>query len=651
MTQGSSDSTTILGPQSVGLATPGAAIPARRALSRDHFAFLRGVVSGVDPARLWSRYRALEGRYDPRLAERSLRQLRDELAAIARRDARHRVARLVAMDLSRVPPDPKTPSLEEFAARFDPDFYSEAELQALFAEAFPPSRTRARRARLVAQQLQALEWLERMAATDPAPTDAPGAWLSPAMAGRLEAAGVDTLARLIDRINGKGPRWWSGIAGLGPMKAARILAWLAPKAEVMGRPIGAHVTTPLRQLTPAGTGPGKRRTAVVPLEQFLVPAELDGSRGAFRAPKHLRLVSADTDLEAIGAWLRSRRSANTIRAYRKEAERLLLWAILVKKKPLSSMTLEDCEDYRDFLADPQPSEIWCGQRGRERWGPLWRPFNGPLDAGSERHALAVLKSLYAWLSTQGYLIGNPWAGVASRLPTAPRIQAGRAFTRKQWLHIGEQVRALPDTGANRRLALVLSLLYVTGLRRDELVRARLDDLQWQAFDDGTGGWMLHVVGKGMKLREVPVPDAIMDLVRDDLRRRGLHDDPAHPSNRGAALIGWIDDAVGRVPGLEAPFDARRPIAAGTLYELLKGFFAQCADALGRTSAADADRLRQASTHWLRHTHGSHAIAAGVPIDVVQNNLGHASIATTGIYVTSEKKRRHTEVSRFTSQVP
>jgi len=627
----------------------GSPSPGRRALSRDHFAFLRGVIAGVEPAQLWSRYMTLEGRYDPRLAERTLRALRDELAAIARRDARHRVARLLALDLSRVPPDPKTPTLEEFAAGFRSDFYSEKELLALFAESFPPTRMRTRRARLVAQQLEALEWLERVAATDPVPNDPVSAWLAPTMAARLEAAGVVTLSALIERVNGKGLRWWSGIDGLGPMKAARILTWLAPKAQAMGTPIGEHVETPRRQLTPTRIEARHRRTAVVPLEQFLVPAQLDGSQGAFRAPKHLKLVGADTDLDAIHAWLRSKRSPNTLRAYRKEAERFLLWAILVKGKPLSSMMVEDCEDYRDFLADPIPREVWCGQRGRERWGPLWRPFNGPLDANSERHALAVLKSLYAWLSSQGYLIGNPWAGVASRLPIAPRIQSGRAFTRKQWLHIGEQVRALPDTGANRRLALVLSLLYVTGLRRDELVRARLEDLQWQAFDDGTGGWMLNVLGKGMKLREVPVPDSIMDMVRDSLRRRGLSDDPGHPSNRGAALIGWIDDAPGRVPGIKTPFDARRPITAGTLYEILKSFFAQCADAIGRTSARDADRLRQASTHWLRHTHGSHAIAAGVPIDVVQNNLGHASIATTGIYVTSEKRRRHAEVSRLISQ--
>jgi integrase len=180
------------------------------------------------------------------------------------------------------------------------------------------------------------------------------------------------------------------------------------------------------------------------------------------------------------------------------------------------------------------------------------------------------------------------------------------------------------------------------------VKARIDDLKWQAFDDGEGGWMLDVIGKGMRQREVPVPDPVMDMIRDYLRRRGLREDPAHPANRGAALIGRIDDAPERVPGLTEPFDPLEGITAGTLYEQLKVFFGQCADRLSRTSMADADRLRQASTHWLRHTHGSHAIAAGVPIDVVQNNLGHASVATTGIYVTSEKRRRHAEVSRLLS---
>ena len=55
--------------------------------------------------------------------------------------------------------------------------------------------------------------------------------------------------------------------------------------------------------------------------------------------------------------------------------------------------------------------------------------------------------------------------------------------------------------------------------------------------------------------------------------------------------------------------------------------------------AGAARLKRASTHWLRHTHASHTLASGVPIQVVQQNLGHATIATTTLYVSTEKAAR------------
>jgi site-specific recombinase XerD len=619
---------------------------ARRRLSREHFAFLRGVLSGLSPRELWSRYLMGEGRFDERHAASTLRWLKDELAAIARRDHRPRAARLIAMDLSRVPPDPATPSFEDFAQRFEPGFYTERELLELFADEFPPNRKTARRARLVAEQLEALAWLESVAASDPGLEDRPSAWIEPRVAERLERAGLATLRQLIDRINGKGLRWWTGIARVGPTSAARVLAWLAPHAARLSQPIGEHVARPIRERAPASVTVLTRRTAVVPLEQFRVPSELDGSEGVFRAPRKHCLMSAATDYEAILAWLRSKRSPHTVRAYRKEAERFLLWAILVRRKPLSSMTVEDCEDYRDFIVDPQPREVWCGQRGRERWGPLWRPFNGPLDPTSERHAVTILRTLYQWLMSQGYLVGNPWQGISTRLARAPAIQAGRAFTRKQWALISEKVKALPDIGANRRLGVVLTLLYATGMRREELVTRKVGDLAWQTFDDESGGWMLTVLGKGGKLREVPIPNSIFTIVRQYLIDRGLQPEPDHPDNREAALIGRIDDANERMDAMPEGFDPRTGVTAGTIYDQLRQFFMQCADELASRAPRDADRLRMASTHWLRHTHGTHAVAAGIPADVVQNNLGHASIATTGIYVHTEKKRRHAEMQRL-----
>jgi integrase len=44
-------------------------------------------------------------------------------------------------------------------------------------------------------------------------------------------------------------------------------------------------------------------------------------------------------------------------------------------------------------------------------------------------------------------------------------------------------------------------------------------------------------------------------------------------------------------------------------------------------------------HWMRRLHASHAIAGGMPIEIAQQNPGHASLATTTVYVTTEKRRR------------
>jgi len=82
------------------------------------------------------------------------------------------------------------------------------------------------------------------------------------------------------------------------------------------------------------------------------------------------------------------------------------------------------------------------------------------------------------------------------------------------------------------------------------------------------------------------------------------------------------------------------VASGTLYAQLKAFFTDCADVLqAQRDPKAAARLRAASTHWLRHTHASHAIASGMPIEVAQQILGHASLSTTTAYVTSEAQRR------------
>jgi site-specific recombinase XerD len=69
------------------------------------------------------------------------------------------------------------------------------------------------------------------------------------------------------------------------------------------------------------------------------------------------------------------------------------------------------------------------------------------------------------------------------------------------------------------------------------------------------------------------------------------------------------------------------------------FFRLAADAIGTDHPVLAEKLRRASPHWTRHTHATHALARGAELTTVRDNLRHASIATTSIYLQSDEVKR------------
>jgi len=60
---------------------------------------------------------------------------------------------------------------------------------------------------------------------------------------------------------------------------------------------------------------------------------------------------------------------------------------------------------------------------------------------------------------------------------------------------------------------------------------------------------------------------------------------------------------------------------------------------GNGDAKGAERFTNASTHWMRHSHASHAIACGMRVEIAQQNLGHASLASPTVYVRTGKRLR------------
>ena len=622
----------------------------RRRLHRGHFALFRGHLEGLDTATLAERY--LEPGLDLRLAKRTLEWIRGELRLIARQAGHLREDAVLKRDVGQMPQAAGGIDLVAFADRYPADFYTEAELQELFEREVGSSGSKAeeRRARLLRRQREALALLEELARPDPTLDDPIEAWLDRPLITHLQAAGLVTFRELISAINGFGFRWWRRVPGVGETKSAWLLKWLQDHEESLSQSIGPHALVTRSALpSPALMDIVPPGTAIVPLEKFELPEELSGITGTNRAPQERCKLEANDDRAAINAWLGMQiEGSHTWRAYRREAERFLLWAVVQRSKALSSLTAEDCAAFRDFLAEVQPKGRWVGPRV-QRWSPLWRPFFEPgkidpdtpygLSASSRKTAVIILRSMCEWLTRLHYLDSNPWDGVRDTVPSRRPLKTEHSLTEDQWLQLEAYAAGLPPNEAGHRMRFIVSFAYRTGMRLSELIAATLGDLR-QEWIRGSKepAWFLTVVGKGQRERLVPLPPEVMTLLGVYLLERGIPLQLAHASG-ATPLIAPLCSTVKRI-GL-APTGG---ISASGLYQLLKAFFARVA--LSVDDLADADRLLRASTHWMRHSFATHMLAAGEHVEVVQEVLGHASLSTTTNYVQSGATRNYEAVVRF-----
>ncbi|WP_019449327.1 tyrosine-type recombinase/integrase [Cupriavidus sp. BIS7] len=633
----------------------------RPRLHRGHFAFLRAVAQGLSPRAMWDRYLTDAGAFDDGLrVHRMTGWIRAELGAAAARGGDFARARLLRLDLAPPVASP-LPALADFVRAEGLDGFSEVEQMSAYESTFGPALTRQRhRTALLHRQLDAIHTLEAQVARPVSSADGCEAWLVDAVAARLCHAHLNTLGELVTFLQKQGPAWWRPLRGIGVRKAHAIAAFLRAHADTLGEVPDADAGAEIDNAGAAALVPAdacRPLSACVPLERFSPPPALDGRAGTFRCPRAQCRLAAGNDRDAILAWLASKGDGvegaegavnATQRAYRKEAERFLLWAVLARRCALSSVTIEDAVAYRDFLLAPPPD--WCSVHTQPRWSARWRPLAGPLSAASCAYALGVLGNLFAFLGAQGYLSGNPWRAVRAPRTLAPGLDPGRGFTADQWIFLVRELVALPPTSANQRLQFALPLLYDTGLRLSELVAATTDDLRrdrpsGQGETLGPDGWWLQVVGKGGRLRDVPLPEGLMRQLADYLVARGLPGDPRQAG--GAALLGGATDQAVRTPWANRlTADPAAPIAPSTFHRQIKAFFRQCAETIAATDPPAARCLRRASTHWLRHTHASHALAAGVPVEVVQQNLGHRSLATTTRYVRTEAAARQAAMAQF-----
>ncbi|MGF6649547.1 hypothetical protein OKW34_000109 [Paraburkholderia youngii] len=155
----------------------------------------------------------------------------------------------------------------------------------------------------------------------------------------------------------------------------------------------------------------RRLNRPAPLSSLSIPPHLSGSMGANRSDAVPPFGVID-DRSALEHWLSAYENPATRNRYRNEVERLLLWAVIAKRKPLSSIDVTDANEFiNQFAVDPQPRTVWVMKGKRSRDEPTWRPFRGPLSHESRRKALERLRKCFDDLVLGQYLAANPFTTV------------------------------------------------------------------------------------------------------------------------------------------------------------------------------------------------------------------------------------------------
>lgn len=368
-----------------------------------------------------------------------------------------------------------------------------------------------------------------------------------------------------------------------------------------------------------------------------LPEALSGQRGVNRSWDGPCQIPARNDVEAVESWLSEYESRpQTWRAYRKEAERLLLWCWLSCGKALSSLNRDDIRQYMTFMADPQPRERWCGPRASKQ-SAQWRPFQGPLSERSIQQACRILKSLFQYLQDAAYLSGNPFALVKSKPQLAePHALRERHLDHQSWQALISFLADLNAEEGHRREAeiqrwrFMLAFWYGLAPRVHEVAAAKMNDLfEWR------GRWWWRVLGKGQKYAEVPVPEAVLTALVSYRRYLGLSDYPD------------VDDAspmIRRLSGVAG-------VTANMLYRSLKRLTDEASVAVRAEQPEIANRLSQASTHWFRHTSITHYADAGMELRFLARQARHASLATTRLYLHEDDQDWADQQDRMKWQMP
>ncbi len=346
------------------------------------------------------------------------------------------------------------------------------------------------------------------------------------------------------------------------------------------------------------------------------------------------------------------KSEHTYIRFRNEVERFLLWSFLIKKRPIDSFKKTDILDYADFCWSPP--EVWICTANHDKFvyrngefqpNTKWAPYrlqsskheSAKLDKKRYRPSQQTLTAsftaivaFYKYLMNEELCYGNP-AQIAKKdcryFIKDAQVKEVRRLSTDQWQYVLDVSTALADADPKyERSLFIIAALKTLFLRISELSERKTWSPEMSHFwEDENGNWWLKVFGKGRKLRDTTVPPTFLGYLKRYRCYRGLS--PLPYSSDSSALVEKVRGYGG--------------MTARHLTRLVQEIFDIAYDKMKSQEGEDkARRLKEASTHWLRHTGASMEIERGRALKDLSEDLGHSSMATTDtVYVQTENKKR------------
>jgi site-specific recombinase XerD len=353
------------------------------------------------------------------------------------------------------------------------------------------------------------------------------------------------------------------------------------------------------------------------------------------------------------AYTGRNKSAHTYDRFRNEIEKFFLWAFLIRKESITEFRKTDILAYADFCWSP-PVE-WIGLSNQEHFklsngyfvaNPSWYPFklqnsksqhNKDPDKKKYRPSQQTLTStftaivvFYHYLMAEELCYGNP-AQIAKKdckyFIKDAQVKDIKRLSGKQWQYLLDTAMdmACEDQQYERNL-FVIAALKTLFLRISELSeRDNWSPIMGHFWQDEDDNWWLKVFGKGRKLRDTTVPSDFMAFLKRYRLSRGLSTLPA--SGDTAVLVEKVRGQGG--------------MTSRHLRRLVQVVFDKAYENMKQNLGEDkALKLKEATSHWLRHTGASMEIERGRALKDLSEDLGHASMATTdSVYVQTENKKR------------